>query len=325
MSSAWKGIKRARILAWGFFYFILYSYKKVSTQTLTRVSIKILDQFVIQTPTHTMPYSVAFFGATGGCTNACLASLLLFSDYQAIALARTPQKLLDSLKKQPGITDAVLTERLSIVKGDATNVADVKRTLLFQADNKSSAEPKLVDAIVSGIGAYPQRKKGTLLTFEMDNPNITEQSTTALVSAMREIHAEQQFEHNKPVVTVISTTGLATPAGSKEDVPFGLQTLYHSLLAEPHKDKKRMEEIISEKDNAALFRGVIIARPTLLSGDGIVKVDGVRKTVRAGTEDAPAKGYSISRSDVGGWIWENVLKPTEHGKKWYGRRVSLAY
>lgn len=269
-----------------------------------------------------MPYSVAFFGATGGCTNASLASLILFSDYQAIALARTPQKLLDSLKKQPGITDAILAERLSIVKGDATNVADVKRTLLFQGDNNNNAEPKLVDAIVSGIGAYPQRKKGTLITFEMDNPNITEQSTTALVSAMREIHNEQHPE-NKPVVTVISTTGLATPAGSKEDVPFGLQTLYHSLLAEPHKDKKRMEEIITE--NAALFRGVIITRPTLLSGDGIVKVDGVRKAVRAGTEDAPAKGYLIARSDVGGWIWENVLKPAEHGEKWYGRRVSLAY
>ncbi|RAO66703.1 uncharacterized protein BHQ10_002715 [Talaromyces amestolkiae] len=273
-----------------------------------------------------MPYSVAFFGATGGCTNACLASLLLFSEYQAIALARTPQKLLDSLKKQPGITDAILAQRLSIVKGDATNVADVKRTLLFQADDNknSNAEPKLVDAIVSGIGAYPQRKKGTWLTFEMDNRNITEQSTTALVSAMQEIRAQQQQQQeHKPVVTVISTTGLAIPAGSKEDVPFGLQTLYHSLLAEPHKDKKRMEEIISE--NAALFQGVIITRPTLLNGDGIVKVDGVRKTVRAGTEDAPAKGYLISRSDVGGWIWENVLKPTEHGKKWYGRRVSLAY
>jgi hypothetical protein len=270
-----------------------------------------------------MPYTVAFFGATGGCTNACLASLILFSDYQAIALARTPQKLLDSLRKQPGITDAVLSERLHIVKGDATVVADVKRTLLGQADN-SNTEPNLVDAIVSGIGAYPQRKKGTLLSFEMDNAQITEQSTTALVSALREIHTEQHPVH-KPVVTVISTTGLATPAGSKEDVPFGLQTLYHSLLAEPHKDKKRMEEILSEKENAALFQGVIITRPTLLSGDGIVKVDGVRKTVKAGTEDAPAKGYLISRADVGGWIWENVLKSEQRGEKWYGRRVSLAY
>ncbi|EEA22520.1 hypothetical protein TMatcc_001368 [Talaromyces marneffei ATCC 18224] len=269
-----------------------------------------------------MTYSVAFFGATGGCTNACLASLLLFSDYQAIALARTPQKLIDSLKKQPGITDAVLAERLHIVKGDATVAADVKRTLLFQADD-GKTESKLVDAIVSGIGAYPQRKKGTLLTFEMDNPKITEQSTTALVSAMREIHAEQHPEH-KPTVTVISTTGLATPAGAKEDVPFGLQTLYH-LLAEPHKDKKRMEEIISEKENAALFQGVVITRPTLLYGDGIVMVDGVQKTVRAGTEDAPARGYSIARTDVGNWIWQNVLKSEEHGEKWYGRRVSLAY
>lgn len=270
-----------------------------------------------------MPYSVAFFGATGGCTNACLANLILFSDCQAVALARTPQKLLDSLKKQ-GITDGVLAERLSIVKGDATNVADVKRTLLFQADNKSNVEPKLVDAIVSGIGAYPRRKKGTLLSFEMDNPNITEQSTTALISAMREIHNEHHPE-TKPVVTVISTTGLATSAGSKEDVPFGLQTFYHVLLAEAHKDKSRMEEIISERNNSSLFQGVIIVRPTLLGGDGIVKVDGARKKVRAGTEDAPAKGYLISRSDVGGWIWENVLKPADRGETWYGKRVSLAY
>ena len=271
-----------------------------------------------------MPYSVAFFGATGGCTNACLTSLLLFSDYQAIALARTPQKLLDSLKKQPGITDDILAKRLSIVKGDATVVKDVKRTLLFQADGRKNTEPRLVNAIVSGIGAYPRRKKGTLLTFEMDHPHITEETTTALISAMREIHNEQPLQH-KPVVTVISTTGLASPAGFEEDVPFGLQTLYHAFLAEPHKDKKRMEDIISSSENSELFQGVIITRPTLLSGDGIVKADGPSKKVRAGTEDAPTKGYSIARADVGAWIWGNVLKNADLGAKWYGRRVTLAY
>ncbi|EED15603.1 conserved hypothetical protein [Talaromyces stipitatus ATCC 10500] len=256
-----------------------------------------------------MPYTVAFFGATGGCTNACLTHLLLSSDYKAIALVRTPQKLIDSLKRQPGITDAILAQKLSIVQGDATDVATVKRTLLFQGDGHANSTPKLVDAIISGIGAYPRQ-----------------QTTTTLVSALREIYAEQQQQENKPVVTVISTTGLASPAGAKEDVPIGLRTLYHSLLAEPHKDKKRMEEILSDKENSALFRGVVIVRPTLLKGDGIVQSkDASSKTVRAGTEFEPVTGYTISRADVGRWIWKNMLLSEDRGEKWIGRRVSLAY
>lgn len=273
-------------------------------------------------------YTVAFFGATGGCANACLAHLLLSNDrnmqYKAVALARTPSKLIDSLKKQPGITDIILDQKLSIVQGDATNTADVKKTVLHQTQTDSSL-PKLVDAVVSGIGGYPVRQKGSLLTFAMDNPRITEQFSNALITALQEIYAERKDINTRPVVLAISTTGLDAPHGGKQDVPFGLRTFYYYVLKEPHRDKHMMEQLLTDASkNQVLFQGLVIARPTLLTSSGIIQ-PGAKKTVKAGTELEPVTGYLIAREDVGRWIWENILSSSDRGKKWYGRKVSLAY
>jgi hypothetical protein len=276
----------------------------------------------------TMSYTVTFVGATGGCTNACLTHLLLSSDdqveYQAIALARTPSKLIESLKKQPGITDSILARKLTIVQGDGTNVANIKKALLYQSQTSDSSEslPKLVDAVVSGIGSYPVREKGTLMTLTIAAPNIARDFSTALIAALREIYSERPDIQHKPVVSVISTTGLPS---SKEDVPIGMQTLYHWGLKVPHEDKARMENLLTaayEKED--LFKAVVILRPTLLMSDGILRPEKT-KTIKAGTEDKPAKGYLIAREHVGGWIWTNILLSEDRGKKWFGQKVTLAY
>lgn len=71
----------------------------------------------------------------------------------------------------------------------------------------------------------------------------------------------------------------------------------------------------------------VIVRPSLLK-DG--KRLGAEK-VRVGEEGegimAPAVGYTISREDVGGWVFENVVaKGEEEGRKrWGGKMVSLTY
>lgn len=90
---------------------------------------------------------IAYFGATGGCTNACLA-LSLRQGLKAVALARTPKKLHDMLLSQ-GISEETISANLIIIQGDITDVAAVKKTLM------SGDERKLVDKIVSGVGARP--------------------------------------------------------------------------------------------------------------------------------------------------------------------------
>ncbi|OKL58231.1 hypothetical protein UA08_06842 [Talaromyces atroroseus] len=259
-------------------------------------------------------YTVTFVGATGGCTNACLTHFLLSNndhlEYKAIALARTPSKLIESLKRQPGITDSILDRKLTIVQGDGTNAADIKKALFYQAQIPL---PKLVDAVVSGIGSYPVRQKGTLLSLTLASPNIAQNFSIALITALREIYSERPDIETKPVVSVISTTGLPSP---KEDVPFGMRTLYHHALKVPHEDKAKMEELLmSAYEKEALFKAVVIVRPTLLTGDGIILPDTNKKTVRAGTVLNPAKGYLISRGDVGEWIWANILLSDDRGGK----------
>ncbi|KAG0356359.1 hypothetical protein BG005_004692, partial [Podila minutissima] len=59
---------------------------------------------------------IAFFGATGGCTNAALVHTLN-AGIHVRALARTPSKLTEMLLAQ-GISQTILDTQLTIVKGD---------------------------------------------------------------------------------------------------------------------------------------------------------------------------------------------------------------
>jgi hypothetical protein len=274
----------------------------------------------------------AFIGATGGCTNSCLAHLLL-SDlgYKAIALARTPQKLIDSLLRQPGITESIIADKLTIIQGDATSVSDMKKILLIPQNGQGSTTAYgekspgavVVDGIVSGVGAVPSLEKGKLLSVKFDNPNITEESSTTLITALREVYAErdQQQEGKKPILAVVSTTGI-TEKDEKRDVPCLFKPGYHYLLATPHEDKKKMEAIITSAENQALFKAVVITKPAFLTGDGNLSTAKGLAKIRIGTEEDPAVGYFIARADVGEFLWEEVCKKEE--PRWFGKKVTLA-
>ena len=261
--------------------------------------------------------TIAFFGATGACTNACLVHTLQ-AGHSAAALARTPSKLKKQLLAQ-GLSEDTLSQQLTIIQGDALDVAATKRTL--------AAGDGLVATIVSGLGGAPKFNlsfSAPLQIATLDNPTICETATKTLITALQQIYAKKPaLTANKPLVTYISTTGLTTgPA----DVPFSMRFLYHRMLALPHADKRKMEALyrnnMAESDqHKRMFRDVVGIRPTLLTGgesasDGI----GLHK-IRAGREQKPELGYSIRRADVGHWIFENVVKNGARG--WEGEMVTL--
>ncbi|KAJ5836766.1 hypothetical protein N7447_002792 [Penicillium robsamsonii] len=289
--------------------------------------------------------TIAFFGATGGCTNACLAHTLL-NGYKARALARTPSKLTTLLLSQHGITEEILSRQLEIIEGDATDVESVTKTLITNSDNTSNGACTLVTSIVSGIGssdaptisftketkcANTQMRVPALPHIELSNPHITEETTSTLLAALAQISSErfaslEAYRAVAPEVTVISTTGHLP--GNK-DVPFWLRPLYSVLLAIPLADKLQMEKLL-DKDvelghAGVLAAGVVVVRPSLLTGDHLVPVcegdkgAGLEK-VRAGTERDPAVGYTISRALVGEWIFEEIIKG---GGKWVGEKVTI--
>ncbi len=95
--------------------------------------------------------------------------------------------------------------------------------------------------------------------------------------------------------------------------------LYHVLLRVPHRDKKAMEDAL-----VASGERWTVVRPALLTdGPAVGKV-------RAGVEDVAGRrverseiGYSISREDVGGWVFENLVQ--ESDESWLHKAASITY
>lgn len=293
--------------------------------------------------------TIAFFGATGGCANACLTYTLLHG-YNARALARTPSKLTALLLSQPGITREILSHQLEIIEGDARDVESIMKTLIINSTPKSapSGACTLVTSIISGIGGAPtiaftkeskcaktQMRMPALPHVQLSNPHITEQTTSALLEALAKIAADRfaSFEAYRavaPRVTVISTMGHLP--GNK-DVPFWFRPMYSVLLPIPHADKLQMEKLLDKEiglgNAGVLAAGVIVVRPSFFTGDHLVPVfEGERRgegvgleKVRVGTEKAPAIGYTIPRALVGEWIFEEIVKGG--GEKWVGEKVTI--
>jgi hypothetical protein len=262
--------------------------------------------------------SVAFFGATGGVTNATLVHTLK-AGYKVAALVRTPEKLRKQLADQ-AIDQAIIDNQVTFNEGNALDVAAVKRTLL-------SVDPsRLPTYIITGLGGSPKFNvdmRHPLHIATLDNFEICETAAKTLVTALQEIFSEQPaLKADKPLLIFISTTGVTR---GPEDVPFAMRFLYHQMLAIPHADKKKMENIyrgeIEKKD--PVFRNVVGIRPTLLSGTVSYTDASGLEGVRSGYEDKPATGYAIKRADVGHWVFKNLISGTTRNPEVEGQMVSL--
>ncbi|KAG0363171.1 hypothetical protein BGX24_004963 [Mortierella sp. AD032] len=265
---------------------------------------------------------IAFFGATGGCTNACLVHTLK-AGFSATALARTPSKLTDMLLAQ-GLDQSIIDSQLTIVKGDIADLLAIKSVLTNNSSNTIDStvtdSAKIATQIISGIGGTPQMRMSLRKPMTIDNPEICATTTKNIIQALQEIYsAHPSTAQHKPSITVISTTGVSDV---HEDVPFGFRTFYHVGLAVPHKDKKEMERLVSENaSSTGVFRGAVIIRPSLLKGDQSVKSGKGWQKLKVGQEDKPAVGFTVHRADVGQWICEQVVKTG--GDSYFGQKVTL--
>lgn len=96
----------------------------------------------------------------------------------------------------------------------------------------------------------------------------------------------------------------------------------------PHKDKKAMELIMvdamnNETGNDAIIGEYVIVRPSLLT-NGPVCEGAVRADVEDGNVAKKAIGYTISRKDVGGYIFEEVVQKYT-APNGTGRIVAITY
>jgi nucleoside-diphosphate-sugar epimerase len=243
--------------------------------------------------------TIAFFGATGGCALSALRRSLL-AGHQCIALCRTPSKLSSQFASSQ-------YPNLRLVQGNAHDADAVAECL-----TKPNAPTQLVDFVVFSIGSRP---KFVGIKPTLEDPHVCENGMKALVAALSSLRS--QGATGSPLVVTVSTTGLS-PNG--RDYPVLLWPIYGPLLKVPHADKKAMEKLL-----VASGERCVVVRPSLLtSGDETahklrVALEDLAKGTLQGKKEI---GYTISREDVGRWIFTELIQGVAGGQ-YEGKAVSV--
>lgn len=201
-----------------------------------------------------------------------------------------------------------------LVEGNAKDPVAVTKALLGRS------------IIVSSVGGAPKLLPNPFRPT-LDDPVICETAMKTIISCLQEIQKSAGAEYKVPLVAAVSTIGLdpKTP-----DLPWALIPLYKGLLHIPHQDKRGMEDALVAAPPGLLE--YVIARAGLLTDGKAVGEKGVKAGYlgrvkkgdgRWGDVEGIVAGYSISREDIGGFLFEEVVK--REGGEWKGKKVSLVY
>ncbi|KAL6231009.1 hypothetical protein BDW75DRAFT_54716 [Aspergillus navahoensis] len=242
--------------------------------------------------------TLSFFGATGGCTLACLAPALQ-AGYHCIALVRTPQKLTDLLIAK-GIAPSTLSTHLTLIEGSTSDLSAIKATI-FPSTSPSPA------MIISGVGGRPDFSQPLKPKFV--GATVCQDTVRNILTVLREITKPDTPREHKPVLVCISTTGIA----KERDIPLPMVPLYTWGLKIPHADKKDMEELvfdeISKPEPERVIGDYVLIRPSLLTDGGsrpekvrVLKGQGEGQNTAGGLA-SPFVGYTICREDVGKFMF----------------------
>jgi hypothetical protein len=161
-------------------------------------------------------------------------------------------------------------------------------------------------------------KKGNWFP-EQEDPTLCQDAITTILNALR-----ARPPHVKPGLVMLSSTGISKFG---RDVPLLMLPLY-AFLHTPHQDKKVMEDLAIEavKEEPAPIGSYVVVRPSLLTSGPARGVQSVRWDVEDGRIAKKAVGYTISRADVGGFIFEKVVQPFQSGKdERTGKIYSVTY
>lgn len=193
---------------------------------------------------------------------------------------------------------------LRIVQGNVVD-RDTITKCLIRPDRPGT----LVDAVVYTIGG-----SFSLSKMSNDELHVCEQGMKALVAALKDARTNGGAT-GQPTIVAVSTTGMSVHG---RDYPASLWPIYGLMLKQPHKDKTAMEALMVGSGER-----FTIVRASLLTNGAESK-----QAIRVGIEDPKTRkleskeiGYTISREDVGKWIFDSVLSGDE--ARWNGKVVSI--
>ncbi|KAJ2906716.1 hypothetical protein MKZ38_000452 [Zalerion maritima] len=253
--------------------------------------------------------AILFIGATGGCGRSALQHSL-DAGHTCVALARTPSKLHDVFpsNKYPN---------LRVGQGNAHDKAAIVPLLAHPADPS-----RLVDHIIFSIGASFDMSK-----FALDDRDVCKKGIAALLDALAEARSALSPPSAAAAATAyprfafVSTTGISKFGC---DLPIGMAPLYKTMFKIPLRDKEVAESMLTEAGGRGMQERWTMVRPSMLVGGGASD-----KKIRVGIEDpvkgweAKSNGYTISREDVGKWIFQNLVQ--EQDEKWVRKTATISW
>ncbi|KAK3946702.1 hypothetical protein QBC32DRAFT_319716 [Pseudoneurospora amorphoporcata] len=276
--------------------------------------------------------SILFISATGGIALSTLKRCLAASSsgpsrLTITVLARSPTRLQALFSPTE-----LASPSLRIIQGNAHSTSDIVPVLTHPSDPTT-----LVDIIITGIGAKPDMKKLTV-----DDPHVCEKGARALMEALGQVQSttsgsgsasgtgtETSIERRqkKPYIIAISAAGAST---LHREYPLALYPVHALLLKAAIKDKRAMERVLVENNDQNEKWTVI--RPSMLTDKPEIGLDKVRVAVEDLVNnklegEKKVVGYTISREDVGKWIFERLVVVGDEGerRKYLGRAVVLSY
>lgn len=132
----------------------------------------------------------------------------------------------------------------------------------------------------------------------------------------------------KPLFIALSTFGISDYGRDVPLLMYLTSPLYHWLLKVPHADKKKMEKVLEREvlDEKRVIEGFTAVRASWLTAGDLLGLESVRSdTEENGKVAAKAMGYSVSRKDVGNWVYHMVVS-SETGRKAYTNKfVGVTY
>lgn len=213
------------------------------------------------------------------------------------SVARNKTKLVTYLTTEYSITDSQISNHLTIVEGNIRDEASVTATLFPAANSNISA-----DLIIYGIGASPTIKWRYIVPkVYLDDPTICEDGMNVVISALKSNGAVKADGRGKPSLVALSTIGTT----AEKDVPWLYYPVYFWFVVEPLTGKVRMEKVILSAGDSGVIGGYAIVKPTILT-DGEER--GTKKVKAALQGELGAMGYTISRRDVGAYIFETIVE-----------------
>ncbi|KAK3373112.1 hypothetical protein B0T24DRAFT_528600 [Lasiosphaeria ovina] len=251
-------------------------------------------------PESSAPKAVFFLGATGGCGFATLRRCIE-AGYACVALCRVPYKLTDKLSPKE-------REAVRIDEGNADDGDAVRRCLAHP-----SRPGAMVDYVISSIGNEP-----SLQGMRNADSDVCRKGMDVLLQTIQALRADGVA--GRPRIVGISSTGLSSFA---RDLPLLMVPLYKVVLAIPHCDKKAMEDLmIASGEDWTVIRASGLTNGRATAGGS---------KVRAGMEipqekkvETEAIGYTISREDVGRWIFEKIVQE-DQARAWVQRVATITH